>query len=435
MATKDGTNRLLKAGTATALVLIVGWLTAPRLSHWYSVRLADRLTMRIAAAEDVEVKVLLHQLASLGEPALESLVVGAASQREVVSSLSRQIIDEKLAAWEFSTKAGFVGSHAQQLNDTAAVLATALAVHAKELGPAGKQWAEQLAMRLIDLAGSLPGRQTQIVLESCDRVLSAVPPRGPRFRTVTSFAENLPPPMPRELKSPQPAIEPLTRASDGALDILARLKPGDNLEFRNRLTRVESLPEKLPRAVASPSELHWSSSGKKVSDTPPPFATAPLPTIPKSTAQPNAGVNSSVVDVPNPREMEELEQELRQYTTDKLLIRLRKARYFEAGLLRRVLGKRGYSEAEVSLMLRLQSPDVAERLQLVEDASTLSATATRRLLRRLLEDDHGDVRLRALTALATTNSPEIVEVARELALQDDDPRVAELASRLLRPTR
>ncbi len=86
---------------------------------------------------------------------------------------------------------------------------------------------------------------------------------------------------------------------------------------------------------------------------------------------------------------------------------------------------------------RLDSPpvrvsDVAQRLALVEQTAELPSASARRLLRLMLEDSHADIRLRALTTLATTNDPQLASLAKEITLRDKDPRVADLAAELMR---
>ena len=127
--------------------------------------------------------------------------------------------------------------------------------------------------------------------------------------------------------------------------------------------------------------------------------------------------------------------DLQRRSSNELLSRLARASFFEAGTIRAVLRERGFDDAELALMQRLVSPAAADRLRLVEDVSILPAASALRFLRLLLNDTNADVRLRALTALATTNAPNLSALARELALRDEDPRVSELASRLLQPTR
>ena len=50
----------------------------------------------------------------------------------------------------------------------------------------------------------------------------------------------------------------------------------------------------------------------------------------------------------------------------------------------------------------------------------------------MLADTNAEIRLRALTSLATTGDPQLSELAREIATRDEDPRVAELATELMR---
>ena len=59
----------------------------------------------------------------------------------------------------------------------------------------------------------------------------------------------------------------------------------------------------------------------------------------------------------------------------------------------------------------------------------------RRWLHWLLEDDSPEVRLRALSAIATTSDPRLYEVARDIAVHDQDPRVAKLASQIMEQAR
>jgi hypothetical protein len=52
-------------------------------------------------------------------------------------------------------------------------------------------------------------------------------------------------------------------------------------------------------------------------------------------------------------------------------------------------------------------------------------------LRWFVADEDAEVRLQALTLLATTGDPQLAEIARERAVDDADPRVAEFATKLL----
>jgi hypothetical protein len=68
----------------------------------------------------------------------------------------------------------------------------------------------------------------------------------------------------------------------------------------------------------------------------------------------------------------------------------------------------------------------------LERAAQLPPTDARKVLRWFVADEDAEVRLQALTILATTGDPQLAELARERAVEDADPRVAAFASELLR---
>ncbi len=447
MTTDDSTARLLKACAATGVMLAVGWLVAPTLSSWHSGRLADRLVERIADAKDTQVKVPLRQLADLGETAIEPLVVAAASDRASVAAIARQIIDEKLATWEMLAEAPQRGTLGTDSASNVAKLATSLASQIENFGPAGQQWTERLALAMIDLTDRLPVQQSQVVLAQCSRVLAFVPPRGPRLRTLTprskiaadfdsEFDAN-------KFTAPAPKLESLTRSSEGALEILARIQPGVPTEaFRSQqhfaMPKITTpkIVQGSPVSESTSTELSWlPQQNGTVNLQPPPFASAPSENRLTFVPKPAGSVRGVVVDVPGPQDMADRADTLRQLTSEELLLRLGMSNFYEAGIVRVVLGERGYADAELALRQRFTSSLAAERKRLVEEVSRLPAVASRRMLRWLLGDESGDVRLQALTALATTRSPDLTQLARDLALRDDDPRVAKLASRLLQQSR
>ena len=428
MATDDSTTRFLKALAATIVMLVLGSLIAPKLSSWQSHRLADQIAQRVAEAKDGKVKVPLRQLADLGKNAIEPLVVAATSERAAVAAVARQILDEKRAAWEGANEAS-----------STAMLATALATHIEEFGPAGKQWAERIALAMIDQADRLPAEHTPILLEHCSQVLAAVPPRGPRLRTLATRTKLAQPTTPAQLLAPEPKLESMTHRSESRLEVLPYVPPRVPAAIRNQLVRVAPQGRETRTPLAEP--LHWSGRSKGRSKgefqrlSPAPENTLAVATHqPQNLARP-VKVNTGVVDIPNPQDMAKRTVALRELSSVALLRRLQKSSFYEAGIIRTILVERGYDDAELALRQQLTSPKVADRLQLVEEVSQLSASTASRVLRWLLEDKSGEVRLRALTALATTSSPDLNRLARGLAASDEDPRVAKLASRLLRQSR
>jgi hypothetical protein len=105
---------------------------------------------------------------------------------------------------------------------------------------------------------------------------------------------------------------------------------------------------------------------------------------------------------------------------------------YEAAAMRKILAGRGYTEQMLTLTRELQRLPASQRLETIERAATLPTSDARLLLRWFLADDDADVRLQALTTLATSGDPKMAEIARRCAVEDADPRVAELASKLLK---
>jgi hypothetical protein len=414
-------------------MVAVGLLVAPTLSQWHDRQLAARLAQRITHVEDRHVKIPLRQLAELGDVAIEQLVVAAASDRAVVAAIARQIIDEKMTTLEAASQQLSAAEHAS----CAAMMGSALAAHIHKFGPAGKQWGERIAILLVDRADQLPARAARVLLEDCSQVLAAIPPRGPRLRTV---AQNRKPAITAsapDTTAVQPRIAALTRVSEGSLEVLSRLQQsGRTLGQENLIAVPAQEPPSSKTLTRVPSaNLSWSPNQDLQQRITPPAPTGTSQQPPGPLALNRHPPAKPVIDIPTPQEMEQRTAQLQKLSSEELLIRLPLASFYEAGLIRGTLRERGFDDRELALRQRLNSPDAQLRQKLVDDVSQLPAAAARRMLRLLLADEAAQVRYAALTALGTANAPELAEVARDLAERDEDSRVAELAARLLKQAR
>jgi len=425
MPTSDQPRRMLKALLSIVAMLLVTWLVAPRLTTWQRDRLAEQLVEQVAQAADSQVKVPLRQLAELGLSAIEPLAEAATSERAAVSTIARQILDEKWAAWKALAQA-----HSPTSSDfvtPTTTLVTVLSARIDKFGPGGQLWAERLALEMIEVADVYSAPAASRLLANCIEILTAVPPRGPRLRTATVPATTS---VPRIEATPEPPLESLTRFSEKAFE---SSRPGSVLAFRR-----SGLAENFTSAETAkplPPPVDWSPDWKtkQIPETTSPARRESLP--PPRAAVISEVPASRVVDIPTPQAMQNQAETLRRLTTEELLQQLGGAAFYEAGVLRAVLRERGYDDAELAFLGRLVSPEVTVRLQLIEDVAVLPAAAAQRWLRLLLKDPAGDVRLRALTALATTSTPSLPVLARELAATDEDPRVLQLATRLMRRVR
>jgi len=91
------------------------------------------------------------------------------------------------------------------------------------------------------------------------------------------------------------------------------------------------------------------------------------------------------------------------------------------------------SEVEVALFGELLSPIAARRRNVAEMLPGLRSIDNRRWLKLLAFDDDAEVRLTALTLLATTGDPALISFARSRAARDSDDRVRNQLGRQLNP--
>jgi len=94
----------------------------------------------------------------------------------------------------------------------------------------------------------------------------------------------------------------------------------------------------------------------------------------------------------------------------------------------------GFSDAELELARQLTHPDAGVRKSLARALPGTAGIDAAPWLLELSRDPDADVRLEAITLLATTGDPALLEQLRRLVQADTDERVQRLSDRLARPT-
>lgn len=94
------------------------------------------------------------------------------------------------------------------------------------------------------------------------------------------------------------------------------------------------------------------------------------------------------------------------------------------------LKRRGFGEREIALARQLSDPDPQTRRRLVRQLPGLAGLDAAPWLVELSRDADAEVRWTALTLLATTNDPALLDRVAELVRGDPDPRIQRLAERL-----
>jgi hypothetical protein len=134
-----------------------------------------------------------------------------------------------------------------------------------------------------------------------------------------------------------------------------------------------------------------------------------------------------------PESGDDLDRARRRWTSMETVDVMRGMQADESGTVaeaRAELVRRGFSEVHLELARRLFDPDPEVRKQLVRTLPQLHSIDAMPWLLRLTQDGDAEVRLAALTLLATTGDPTMLSRVEEIARQDHDPAVQRTMERL-----
>jgi hypothetical protein len=94
------------------------------------------------------------------------------------------------------------------------------------------------------------------------------------------------------------------------------------------------------------------------------------------------------------------------------------------------LERRGFGRLRADVIRLALSDDTAGRVRLVHDFFEMPGVGAKPWLLVLVDDKDSEVRLAAVTVMAMSNDSQLLEKAWQVALHDQDPRIADLAPRL-----
>ena len=391
-------------------------MTAAACGVWYEigdrqrVHVAEALADRALASNGASLQALIAELEQLGAAGVEPLVGLATSQRIDVASAAQRTVGRMLTSWEIAaTERGDVAAFAEQ----ASVLAAALDAHGDQFGAEGQRWANQLAERLMIHSDQFPTAESWEILACCDRVLSRplLPmPKPPATATINLPAAKAIAMAAKPTAPPNPA-KPETKPAPAPRIVSAR--PLADLSF------VEpQVPIATARRLSEPTNNALRPPLRLPEERDSPASSAPI-----------AG---PVIDIPSPQDVRINARAMREMSDRALIAQVGEDASAESAAAKKALRERGFSDGVLELTRQLEAMSPAERRQALERAAQLPPTDARKVLRWFVADEDAEVRLQALTILATTGDPKLAELARERAVEDADPRVAAFASELLR---
>jgi hypothetical protein len=417
------------AMTAGLLALMVG------LRGQYARLAAEHWRSQLDTVPDDQARVLLRQVAELGEPGIPVLVEALGSQRESVAREGKQALLEQLDRWQIL--------RARASSPKLAVLADALAERVDRFGPTARNDAADLAARILLWPLDSRTVDRQRVIASCEKVFQASTVRGgelleggpavgqplPTERADIVQRRPLPVDDPMELGA---SLVDLSRLPGGGLPIGSFPEPaapqhavttlvGDARAERPRRLVVPPIARPLDtwtqpaRPATVPGESTATPRSGAPSDPPPPVPnrgrTLPLT---QPADDPPGKAPGSFSQMPTVRLMQWLNSREEPGATDA----------------RGELIRRGFTEVHLELARRLFHPDAEVRRELVRLLPRVQSVDAAPWLEWLSRDPDPEVRLVAIGLIATTGDAALLDEIEQAARDDPDPRIRRQAERI-----
>jgi hypothetical protein len=394
------------AATVGLVITLVAFLDHLLAAYW---------RWQLAGAADNQCEAVLEQLGNLGETGIPATAEALGSTRESVARPAGRLLWKEVRDW--ARQPSPAGS------PKLAALASQLARRLPSFGPAARAVAADLATEILrqPLDGRIVDRSA--MLADCDRILQA-----------TAAQRRL---LAADLEGQQRAAA--LGASPADAGASRALSPGDRADGSAEPSRLPPLDVVLPGdgSLAEPNPLRVSPGPASSAGTTSPQSGGLAAASGKFLAQnPSPTAETSAAGSPlaaRPGTGDDLERARRRWTSMDTVDLMRGLQAVESPAVaeaRAELIRRGFSEVHLELARRLFDPDPEVRKQLIRMLPELHSIDAMPWLLRLTQDEDGEVRLAALTLLATTGDPTMLSRVQEIARQDRDPAVQRTIERL-----
>lgn len=412
---------------AAAVVGIAAGIAAVAHLNTWPQRLCLRLQAEIEAAESVNITPLVDRLTACGAPALPALTTLLGSTRPEVADAAREALHGLMHRLESGDEPDAV---------SAETLAAELARAAAQLSPPERGRHVAATLELLEAVGRRnlarddEASDRRRILSICEELLRSNPDKVAKVSVLESIAlaAGAPNVDAQELVSPNapstsdvgPSPEPRTLPAPNA----AAPRTNDaSSTSADRASSPSSIGPEFPAGggTANIGAVVQSTAGQAVrravfsSDVPPPQAAALASETDRGVSRP-----SPVAATPPS-----------QATAWELFDDAASDDAERSALARHELVRRRFSPAEIELGRRFATAKESERRLLVEALPSQSGLDLRPWLLHFCADDDPRVRLAALTIMATTGDPQLLDRVKQAAFTDPDEEIRRTAGRLL----
>jgi len=414
---------------AFTLGLLAATLWAWNHQGWW---LARHWANQLEQAPEDRLDGLLDCIVRLGEPGIPALVEAFASARPELAERASVALDDEIERWKTLAAA----AAAPRLK----ALSRGLASRVEQFGPETRERAAAIAKRiLVWPTDNAPGG-TEVVL-SCETVLRSVSARagtaegsgGATYGTPEESVRNGLRVCETVLQIDRPMLSGAS-APPAPTSAETALFPG--IPGANR-TGYQPVPAGQPRPLGAPSsgrsprrlsEGKVPSGDEEGGEGPSPRG----PSVANGPAElsPMGGPNAGKPDgTGSPTASNQAVKD----DTFAIIRRLQAEDRREVAEAEAELKRRGFRDRELALARRWFDSDPQARRRLARLLPEMPGLDAVPWLLELTRDADAEVRLTAMTLLATTGDPDLVERVKELVRGDPDPRFQRLAERLAPP--
>lgn len=379
---------------------------------------------------DAEVLPRLRQIASLSDDQIPVVVQSLASQRRAQTSAARTVITEQLGQWKLLP----IAKSSRRVRRLAVELSAAV----PELSDRNREFAAEVAQRLLDWPIEHDAGATVEMFVCCERILRAAPVASRSLRRDRMAAKSA------------ERWNADGRAADGSgLDVgnsaegeLPTVVPAESSPPLVPLTNDEALQWKAPQ-VAAISGAGRRKGGFRLSDSDESTSSVEESSSldgaedvgsdadsERSDSMRREGDGSDVdaTSASQPAlEAPETETPESNVSDRALMVQLRAEDLKLASAAVRQLRGRGFRDREFGLALRLTDPDQRVRLDLIEQLPDLVGIDPVPWLIWLSEDESPEVRRAVVAVMATSAEPRLRARLRTMEVEDADADVVRLA--------
>jgi hypothetical protein len=450
------TNRRRVSLLTLPVVVVIGFLLVAKLAAWQRSDLIADLADCISHGETRDAIEAVQKLATIPNPPIPVIVTAAASDEHETAGAAQVAIDRLLRRWQRDVESKKrYGTIASQLSE----LAKSLAETQADFSESDHAWLESTVRKILRIANKFPPTKTPLVAAHCDALLTAIgagrfPARPDELPFVDDLDGVTTGKSDRKLPS-QPGVGPqvdnVDEAIQGAIEKAhsaeTALTPIDSPDMTEPLLRNDDdTPNDLPsdasigglrdRSGGSDSDAardRLSSAPAVIRRIPVPsmmriLPTTPVQSLPNDRETSNRMMPDTRTYVPDRRD--ESSDAISSTDSRELLRKWLASGNGDAQLIERELSKRGFGKLSKPLVQQFFSEKPQDRMRLVDNVLAQPGGGSEAWLLLLAADSDPDVRLFAVTFMATSNNAALVEKAWQVAIRDHDPRVADLADRL-----